>query len=119
MLCPKGKVGVKDAEEEGAMEEDEVEEMDVVEEEMVGGEDEEVQLVDEVAVDAMAVVLMHQTFHQIVDHHVDEILEPLVGLGLDVTMDEVEDVAAVVVCHFVLVQAKKDGRHHYEVEEVH
>ena len=53
------------------------------------------------------------------DHHVDEILEPLVGLGLDVTMDEVEDVAAVVVCHFVLVQAKKDGRHHYEVEEVH
>ena len=50
------------AEEEGAMEEDEVEEMDVVEEEMVGGEDEEVQLVDEVAV---VLMLMHQTFHQV------------------------------------------------------
>ena len=53
------------AEEEGAMEEDEVEEMDVVEEEMVGGEDEEVQLVDEVAVDEEAVVQMRQTFHQV------------------------------------------------------
>ena len=53
------------AEEEGAMEEDEVEEMDVVEEEMAGGEDEEVQLVDEVAVDEEAVVQMRQTFHQV------------------------------------------------------
>ena len=35
----------------------------MVEEEMVGGEDEEVQLVDEVAV--VVLMLMHQTFHQV------------------------------------------------------
>ena len=54
---------ISQAEEEGAMEEDEVEEMDVVEEEMVEAEEEDhpVQLVDEEAVE----VPMRQTFHQV------------------------------------------------------
>jgi len=60
--CTNFTQNISQAEEEGVMEEDEVEEMDVVEGEMVEVEDEDhpVQLVDE-----EAVVQMRQTFHQV------------------------------------------------------
>jgi len=62
IICTNFTLYISQVEEEGAMEEDEVEEMDVVEEEMVEAEDEDhpVQLVDE-----EAEVLMRQTFHQV------------------------------------------------------
>lgn len=107
---------MKDVEEEGAMEEDEVEEMDVVEDEMAEGEDEDhpVQLVDE-----EAEVQMRQTFHQIADHHVKDLAAEAVEAGLvDVTMDEVEAVEGMV-CHFESVQVRRDGRHQSVIGEVH
>lgn len=108
---------MKDVEEEGVMEEDEVEEMDVVEEEMVEAEDEDhpVQLVDEEAVE----VPMRQTFHQIADHHVKDLAaEAAEAAQVDVTMDEVEAVEGMV-CHFESAQVRRDDRHQSVIGEVH
>ena len=62
LICTNFTQNISQVEEEGAMEEDEVEEMDVVEEEMVVEEDEDhpLQLVD-----AVAVVQMRRIFHQV------------------------------------------------------